>query len=167
MQNAFGIAGGSGGVYREGGVMVVDSFPALQRFASHRFLPDRQIHNQPAPAVALNELHPLRGIAFLQDNACRACPPDADHGNERLRAAGQQDVHHVLPADAPLLQIMIYAPGQIHQLRVGHGRSAAVVQSGFPGLCKSQCINDIKQSHTILLAGVCFIQVRKLYQIQC
>ena len=131
--------------------MVVDSFPALQRFASHRFLPDRPIHNQPAPAVALNELHPLRGIAFLQDNACRACPPDADHGNERLRAAGQQDVHHVLPADAPLLQIMIYAPGQIHQLRVGHGRSAAVVQSGFLRLCKGKCIDYLKQLHKILL----------------
>ena len=119
VQHALGVACGTRGVDRVGGVVLIRRFKAGKRLGTHDLIPVLSGNLQLAAAVRADIADALGSIGILYQRPCGAGFPDTDHRDDRKNAAGQIDEDKILTTDAALFEIGVYAGAHIVQLRVG------------------------------------------------
>ena len=120
VQHSLGVSGGSGGVYRVGGRVVIALFKAGERRGVHDLLPVLCAQLSLAAAVGADIVYALRSVGVLDKRPRGAGLPDSYHRNNGQNAARQVNEHEVLFSDTALLEIRIDPAAHIVELRIGY-----------------------------------------------
>ena len=135
MQNALGIAGGSGGVDGISRIVVVNGLVTGLWIGLHDLFPGVGVQLKFAAAVLADVVDTLGCVGVLHQRPGSACLPDAEHGDHRHDASGQVDQHKVLFADAVIGKIGIDPAAHVVELRIGDTLCVCLVkQNGGVGV---------------------------------